>query len=70
MVHKANVLVEIKDRAVSGPMVDQIVGSARRQANRADLVVIVCRGYTRDAEMRRRQHSTEQMRVEFKVVRG
>ena len=68
MAYRANVLVEIKDRAVNGPMVDQIVGTARRQANPAALVVIVCRGYTREAEMRRKQHSTQQMQVMFKVV--
>jgi len=68
MVHRANVFVEIKDSAVSGPMVDQIVGTARRQANPAALVVIVCRGYTRDAEVRRKLWSTPQMDVMFKVV--
>lgn len=69
------IAVEYKDYRVSGPLVDQIVGSAQRARGKgrlnADLygIMITCRGYTEEAQKRAREHArNEGIRVDFKVV--
>jgi len=62
--------IEFKDRQVTGPMVDQIVGSSRRIGGTAlKDVIIFCRGYNSGAAARAAQISKEQeIGVYFKVV--
>ena len=69
------IATEYKDYQVGGPLVDQIVGTARRASGRGRLntgifgIMIVCRGYTDEARKRADEHArNEGIRVDFKVV--
>ncbi len=69
------IATEFKDYQVSGPLVDQIVGSARRASGKGRLnakiygIMIVCRGYTNEAQKRADEHErNEGIRVFLKVV--
>ena len=69
------IAAEFKDYKVDGPLVDQIVGSARRAGGtgrlNADIygIMIVCRGYTSEARTRANEHQhNDGIRVSFKVV--
>lgn len=64
---------EYKNWKIGGPMVDQVVGSARRGQRRlgADIfgIVIWCRDYTDEAERRAAEHAeAEGIRVLLKRV--
>jgi hypothetical protein len=69
--HKQKIVVEIKDRVINGPTVDQITGTAERVKRRFILIsdiIIICRGFTSDAEKRRDEVSTPERQVSFNVV--
>jgi hypothetical protein len=70
------IATEFKDYQVDGPLVDQIVGTARRSSGKKRLnaeiygILIVCRGYTNEALKRANEHErNEGFRVQFKVVK-
>ena len=69
------IATEFKDYQVGGPLVDQIVGTARRASGEVRLnaklfgIMIVCRGYTDEARKRAVEHEwNEGIRVQFKIV--
>jgi hypothetical protein len=74
--HKRTMVVEIKDRKVDGPLVDQIAGTTQRVNSRfrpgwiSDLFIFG-RGFTAGAERRRKELNDQSdggRRVWFRVV--
>jgi len=71
---KVLILSEFKNYTVTGPLVDQIVGTNMRAQDNfgpgsPSTIFIFCRGYTADAEQRRRHHEIHRkMTVTFKVI--
>jgi len=67
--------VEFKDRELTGPMVDQIVGTTRRIEGRFNGqvkdVYIYCRGANSGARSRAKEYEKElKIKIEFLVVKG
>ena len=70
-VHRILQTVEFKDREVTGPMVDQIIGTTRRAANRFDGdikdVFIYCRSANAGARSRAKEHEKD-LKIEIVFI--
>lgn len=74
-VHRILQTVEFKDREVTGPMVDQIVGTTFRAGRRFDAeirdVFIYCRTANAGARARAKEHERElKIEIVFVEVKG
>ena len=71
---KLLIMTEFKNFTVTGPLVDQIVGSSMRAQDifapaQTSSIFIFCRGYTSDAEQRRKHYAKHRnLKIVFKVV--
>lgn len=74
MTERLLILIEFKNYRITGPLIDQIVGTSMRvegdtPSARISCIMIFCRGYTPDAEQRRNHwKKVKQVDVIFKVV--
>ena len=59
MTYSLRISVEMKDREITGPMLDEIVGKALKDGGNVREVVIICRRVNRGARKGAKKHEAQ-----------